>query len=129
MNAGFERAARTHQRLDGEGTRGIGGVGEKPRPIDGEASLGQHALRPVEQAQPFLRLELDRLKPFGFEHARDGYPLAIDEEEALSDKRESEVSERRKIARSTDRTPIRNGWQQVTPEELNDAFDDGRTDT
>ena len=35
MDAGLERAARTHQRLDGEGTRRIGGVGEKPRPIDG----------------------------------------------------------------------------------------------
>jgi hypothetical protein len=71
---------------------------------------------------------LDRLDPLGFEHACRGYPLAIDEEEALSDERESEVSERGKIARSTDRTPIGNGREQVTSEELNEAFDDGRPD-
>ena len=128
VDAGFEWTARTHQRLDGEGTCGVGGIGEEPCPVNSEASLGEHAFRPVEQAQPLLRLELDRFEAFGFEHAGGGNSLAIDQEEALADERESKVGEWGKVARRTDRTPIGNGREQVTAKELDEALDDGRTD-
>jgi hypothetical protein len=107
MDAGFERPTRAHQRLDGEGTGGVGGIGE-PSPIDGEASLGEHAFRPVEQAQSLLRLELNRLEPLGLEHAGGGDPLAVDQEEALADERAAQVSERGEVTRGPHRSPVGN---------------------
>ncbi len=83
---------------------------------------------PLSRLSPSFGSRLDRFEPLGLEHAGGGNSLAIDQEETLADERESKVSEGSEVAGGPDRTPIRNGREQVAAEELDEALDDGRAD-
>ena len=62
-----------------------------------------HELRAVDQREPLLRREHDRLEADGGERVGARQPLSVDPGLALADERQRQVGERREVARRPDR--------------------------
>ncbi len=98
MDARLERPDRSQQRLDRQCTRNVGSVGEPPGAVDRKDSHREHPFGAVQEAQPFLGVELQRCDPvLGHQLGgwSDGVAVA---KKPFPDERQSEVRERRQIA-------------------------------
>ena len=72
-----EADARALQRLDGEGARDVSGLGDPAGADEAECADGAHELRSVDEREPFLRLQADRLETGAGERVRPGKELAL----------------------------------------------------
>ena len=108
MDLREEARPRALQRLDCQGARNVGGLRQTPGPRQTERTEGGHELRPVDEREPLLRLEGDRLEPYLGECCGAAHSLAVDPRFALADEREGEVRQGREVAARADRSPARN---------------------
>ena len=102
------------------------GLGQPPSPHRPQDPEGKHALRPVEQAQPFLRLEHDGLQAVGSENLSGRPDLIAVFELPLADQRQRQVGELSQIPRGSDGALRGNHRQEVSLQELNVALDQDR---
>jgi hypothetical protein len=92
---------RPEQRLDAH-RRGHAGRSHEPVCIrEQEGTDGAHHLRPVEQRQPFLRREAQRLQPGLAERHERRQHLTVQLDRAAADQRQREVRQRCQIAGRT----------------------------
>ena len=83
----------------------------------GERQRGR-GLGAVEQGQPFLGPQLDRLEPGALERFRRRQPLATPEGLAMADQRRAHMRQRCQIARGPDRALRRDHRQNVVGEQI-----------
>ncbi len=127
MNPGVEGTDGSQHRLDRERTSDVGRLGDPSSSGDGEAPHRQHALGAVEQAEPFLRLELERSDPVaGQDPVRRLRVTAPVPEFALPDEGQGQVCERGEIPRRTHGSLRRHHREQVVLEKLDEPFDHDR---
>ena len=119
MNLRQEARARALQRLERERAGDVGGLRETLRArIEPERAERGHELRPVDEREPFLRLQPHRLEPDRLERRRPGQPPPVDPGLALADQRQREMGERREVAAGADRAPARNVREHAAVEAL-----------
>ena len=87
MDLRQERVARSLERLERQRAREIRGSRQPARPHEPERKERGHELGPVDQRQPFLRLEPGRLEPDARKRLEPGQPLAVEERLPLADER------------------------------------------
>ena len=93
-----EARARALQRLERERAREIRSRGEATRSNHAERGHRGHELRAVDEREPLLAREPDRLQPDGAERSGPVQELPVDERLALPDERQRQVCERSEIA-------------------------------
>ena len=82
-----------------------------------------HELRAVDQREPFLRLQPNRLEADGCERLGAAEQLAVDPRLALPDERQREMRERREVAAGADRATRRDVRQHPAVEALDQELD------
>ena len=103
MNRRMEARQRALQRLERHGARDVAGTAEPERPHEPERRDRRHELRPVDQREPFLRLQSHRLESRRSERLGPRHPDALEHRLALTDERQRQMRERCEIAARTDR--------------------------
>ena len=88
-----------------------------------ERALRRHELRAVDQREPFLRDEPDRLEPGALERLAAVEQLALEPRLALADERQREVRERREVAGRADRAARRHVRQHAAVQALEQQLD------
>ena len=83
--------ARSLERLERERAGQVGGAGEPPGAHQRERGHRGHELSAVDQRQPFLRRQRDRLEPRRSERLGPAVERSLEPRATLADERESEV--------------------------------------
>jgi uracil-DNA glycosylase len=117
VDLGEERGARPVQRLDRESACDVRSAREPPGADEAEREHRRHELRPVDEREPFLRGEADRLEAGACKRRGAGKSLAADPRLALADERQCEMRERREVARGADRAARRHDRQHTALEQ------------
>ena len=123
MDLREEARPRALQRLDCQGARNVGGLRQTPGARQTERTEGGHELRPVDEREPLLRLEGDRLEPYLGERRGAAHSLAVDPGLALPDEREGQMRERRQVTARSDRAPARNVRQDAAVQAFDQELD------
>ncbi len=128
VDLGAERTGRAHERLDAESAGDVGGVGETAGPVEGDHPHGEHPLGAVEQGEPLLRPQPDRLQPRRGERLGGGADHAVHPDRSLTDDREGEMGERGEVPRGADRSQRRHHREDPPVEQLEQPGGDLGTD-
>jgi hypothetical protein len=82
-----EARAGPLQRLERESARDVGGVGKAARPDEGQRADPGHELGAVDEREPFLRAQLNRLEACALERLRARERPPVEHGGPLADKR------------------------------------------
>ncbi len=118
-----EADARALQRLDGERARDVRGLGDPAGADEPQRADGAHELRPVDEREPLLRLQADRLEAGARERVRPGEKLALVACRPLAHEGKREMGERREIPRGADRTAARHDGQHSLVQAVEQELD------
>ena len=122
VDLGNEARARSLQRLERERAGEIRRRGESTRAHEPQRAERGHELRAVDERQPFLRREPDRLEPRGGERVRTVEQLALEPRPALPNQRKGEVRKRSEIAARADGAAAGHLRQHVAVQAREDRF-------
>ena len=125
MDGRLEARARPLQRLERERARKICRRGKAARSNHAERRHRGHELRPVDEREPLLAGQPDRLEPDGTERGRAVQELPVDERLALPHQRERQVGERSEVAARTDGPARRHPRQHAAVQALDEKLDRG----
>ena len=118
-----EADARALQRLDGERARDVRGLGDPAGADEPERADGAHELGPVDEREPLLRLQADRLEAGARERVRPWEELALEACRPLAHERKREMGERREIPRGADRAAARHDGQHSLVQAVEQELD------
>ena len=120
----MEARARALQRFERQRAREIRGAREPPRPDERERRHRGHELRPVDQREPLLRDEAQRLQADRRERVAAAQQFPVHPRLALADEREREVRKRSKIAARAHRATRRHARQHAAVQALDEELDE-----
>jgi hypothetical protein len=124
VQALVERHRRALERLQRQRDGDDGRVEHAARVAQRQAAGRGHQVRPVDQRQPLLGLELDRREPGAPQRGGARHPLAVDERLALADQDQREMGERRQVARRSDRAAARDDRHDAALEQRQQQLDE-----
>ena len=107
VDARQEAVARGLQRVDRQRAGHVGRLGEPPRTHDPERRERAHELRAVDEREPFLRFEAERLEPRPRKRVAALEQLAVEPRTPFADEREREVGQRSEVAARADGSAAR----------------------
>ena len=123
---GSEGHVRPEQRLHGHRRDHARGPHQPIRIGQHERAERAHHLRPVQQREPLLGLEDERLEAGLAQGADRRHDRATDLDLAEPDERQRQVRERREITRRADAALLRHDRMDAPAEQLEQAIDDER---
>ena len=109
LQVGGEDGRGAEHRLDRHGRGDVSGAQQQVEIVTGQQQLAEHAVGAVDQRQPLLLGQRDRLQPHGLEHlgGRTGAAIGADRE-PFADQRQGDVRERCEITRAAQRSVLVN---------------------
>ena len=113
VNLRHEARPGALQCLERQRARDVRNLGEPARSHETQRTERSHELRPVDEGEPFLRLEVHRREADGRECLAAVHVLAVDACLALADERKREVGQRRQIPARADRAAARDVRQDA----------------
>ena len=119
----MEARARALQRLERERTGEIGRPRQPPCAHERERRHRRHELGAVDQRQPFLRAQADRLEPGGGEGLRAREQCPLEPGLAFADERQRQMSQRSEVAARADRAAGRHPRQDTAVEAFDQQLD------
>ena len=111
------------ERLDREGTGDVRSLGEASRADEAQRADRAHELRPVDEREPLLRLQPDRLEPRASQRLRARERVAVEERPPLADQRKRQVRERREVAGGADGAAARHVRENASVQTLEQQLD------
>ena len=116
MDLGQEARTCAVERLDGHRAGEVRRDLEPPRANEAERADGRHELRAVDERQPLLRVQHDRLEPDGRQRLAAGQQPSFDPGVSFADERQREVGERCEVAARAHGASTRHDRQHATVE-------------
>ena len=119
----MEARPRSLQRLERERAGEVRGPGEPARADERQRRHRRHELRPVDQREPLLRRESDRLEPGGGERVLTGEEGPVEPRLPLADERKRQMRERCEIPTCPDRATRGHPRQHAAVEAFDQELD------
>ena len=123
---GRERHVRAQQRLDAHRPDHARGPDQAVRVGQDERPDGAHHLRPVEEREPFLGLERQRLQAGLAQRQHGRHDRAADLHLAATDERQRQVGERREVAGGPDAPLLGHDRMDAQAQEVEQPVDEER---